>query len=96
MTALSRPEFWVMRVLMHDGPRGAVQLTLDTVMTMPARVAVNACIAAGKLAVLPDNTIAEPVEVFDTEQEAREHRRKLQAAHPSTDFRVVMNADVPV
>lgn len=85
-----------MRVLLHNGPNGARQLTLDTVMTMPARVAVTAAIATGKLAVLPDNTIAEPVEVFETEADAREHRRKLRAAHPSTDFRVVMNTDVSV
>lgn len=85
-----------MRVLIHNGPRGAVQLTLDVAMTLPARVAVNACIATGKLAVLPDNTIAEPVEVFEDESEARAYMGIMKRNHPSTDFRLVMNADVQV
>lgn len=96
MSAVPRPEYWVMRVLMHNGPHGAVQLTLDIAMTLPARVAVNVAIASGKLAVLPDDSIAEPVEVFDTESEARAYMGILKKQHPSTDFRLVMSADVPV
>lgn len=95
MPALVRHEYWVMRVLMHNGPRGARQLTLDVAMSLPARVAVTACIASGKLAVLPDDTIAEPVEVFDDEMEARRHKERLQAAHPSTEFRIVMSVETP-
>lgn len=93
---MTAAEYWVMRVLYHNGPQGATQLTLDIAMTLPARLAVNACIAAGTLALLPDNVIAEPVEVFDNETDARAHREQLARRHPTTDFRVILNADVPV
>lgn len=92
-------EFWIMRVVLHQGRR----LKLTSEMTPSARLAVMACVSAGKLAVLPDNSIAEPVECFesdssqdgqaDAQTRAREHMVKLQREHPDEDFRLVLNAD---
>lgn len=81
-----------MRVLLHQG-RQPVQLDM---MTPGAYLATQALIAAGSLAMLPDGSICEPVEVFDHEAAAHEHRAQLQAQHPSEDFRVILNADVTV
>lgn len=89
-----KPEFWVMRVLYHNGPQGYAQLTLSMAEQLPIARQVATCIERGTLAVLADNVIAEPVEVFETELEARAHREELRAKHPTTDFRVILNADV--
>jgi len=80
-----------MRVLLHQG----VPVQLD-LMTPGARIACEACIMTGTLAMLPDGSIAEPVEVFDAEEMAHEHRRQLVVKHPGVDFRVVISADVTV
>ena len=85
-----KPEYWVMRVLYHNG----AQLSLDAASALPIASQVLSCIERGSLALLADNVIAEPVEVFDNELEARAHREQLIAKHPSTDFRVILNADV--
>lgn len=90
MSAARAPvvEFWVMRVLLHQGRR--VQLDM---MTPGACVATLALINTGDLAMLPDGCIAEPVEVFDTELDARAHREKLLRDNPGADYRVVFNGD---
>jgi len=84
-------EWWVMRVLLHEG--APVQLDL---MTPGARIACEVVIATGSLAMLPDGSICEPVEVFDSEAPAHAHRAILLARHPGSDFRVIVNADVTV
>lgn len=86
------PEYWVMRVLLHQG-RVPVQLDM---MSPGAYVATQALIASGSLAMLPDGSICEPVEVFDDEPAAHAHRAKLAEKHPGEDFRVILNADVTV
>lgn len=80
-----------MRVLLHQGR--PAQLTL---MSPGAMVATVALITSGDLAMLPDGCIAEPVEVFDTEDVAHEHRKRMLRENPAEDFRVVLNADVSV
>lgn len=80
-----------MRVLLHQGRK--VQLDL---LTPTSRADVQVNIDNGKLAVLPDGSIAEPVEVFDEELPAHSHREKLRAKHPGEDFRVILNGDVPL
>ncbi len=87
-----KPEFWVMRVLLHQG-RQPVQLDM---MTPGAYLATQALIAAGSLAMLPDGSICEPVEVFEIEHDAHAYRAKLAGEHPGEDFRVILNADVTV
>lgn len=84
-----KAEYWVMRVLLHQGR--PVQLSM---MTPGALLATTMAVNAGTLAMLPDGSICEPVEVFDDEPLAHEHRRTLMERHPGTDFRVVLNADV--
>lgn len=81
-----------MRVMLHQG-RQPVQLSM---MTPGAYVATQALIADGSLALLPDGSICEPVEVFDLEADAHAHRAQLAAKHPAEDFRVILNADVTV
>lgn len=77
-----------MRVLLHQGAR----VTLAN-MTPSASIAVIACINTGSLALLPDNSIAEPVEVFASEMDAQAHREKMVRDNPGQDFRVVLNAE---
>ena len=84
-------EYWVMRVMLHEGH--TVQLDL---MTPGARIATEVAIAAGSLAMLPDGSICEPVEVFAEELAARAHRLTLIKKHPAEDFRIVLNADVTI
>lgn len=86
------PEFWVFRVLLHQGKQ-PVQLDM---MTPGAYLATQALIAAGSLAMLPDGSICEPVEVFDDEASAHAYREALRKKHPEEDFRVILNADVTV
>jgi hypothetical protein len=81
-----------MRVMLHEG-RQPVQLSM---MTPGAYVATLALITAGSLAMLPDGSICEPVEVFDHEPAAHEHRAQLAEKHPREDFRVVMNTDLTI
>lgn len=85
-----KPEYWVMRVLYHNG----AQLSLDAASALPIASQVMSCIERGALALLADNVIAEPVEVFESELDARAHRAQLMKQHPTTDFRVILNADV--
>lgn len=85
-----KPEYWVMRVLYHNG----AQLSLDAASALPIAAQVQSCIERGTLALLADSVIAEPVEVFDSELDARAHREQLLRQHPTTDFRVILNADV--
>jgi hypothetical protein len=93
MKNIEDAEYWVMRRwrMYKDGKYYPVTLSM---MTPSAQVATLALLSQGKLACLPDDTLAEPVEVFDTEQQAIEHRRVLTTKHPDEDFRVVMNVDV--
>lgn len=80
-----------MRVLMHRGR--AVQLEL---LSESSRAQITTSVESGRLALLPDNSIAEPVEVFDDETEAHLHREAMRKKHPHEDFRVVLNSDVPL
>lgn len=88
-------EYWVMRVLLHQGPQGATPVQLD-MMTPGAQLATRACIATGTLVMLSDGCICEPTEVFEFEADARTHRQALLDKFPGNDFRIVMNADVDV
>jgi hypothetical protein len=87
-------EFWVMRVLLHPGP----QRRPVTFNTLPnnEHAAAMAHVARGDLTVLPDNSIAEPVEMFSSQLEADGHREQLQLAMPGEDFRVILNSSVTV
>jgi hypothetical protein len=85
-----------MRVLLHErGTRFGrpVQLSLAH-MSPGALVATAALVNTGDLALLPDGSIAEPVEVFDREVDAHAHREKLMRDCPGQDFRVILNSDV--
>ena len=62
-------------------------------MTPGAYLATTALIASGQLALLPDDSIAEPVEVFTRELDAHAHREKLMRDNPGSDYRVILNAD---
>ena len=85
-------EYWVMRVLLHESGR---PLQMD-MLAPGVRIATRACVETGTLAMLPDGSICEPVEVFDVEEMAHEHRSKLQGEHKGADFRVVLTAGVTV
>jgi len=88
-----KAEFWVMRVLLHPGAHRPV--TLGD-MEAKAAVATLALVATGDLCCLPDGCIAEPVEVFTSELDARAHRVALRSDCPGEDFRIVLNTDCPV
>jgi hypothetical protein len=77
-----------MRVLLHQGR--TVQLSL---LTPTSRATIQTGLDSGSLAMLPDNAIAEPVEVFDDEIKAHEHREIMRRKHPGEDFRVILNAE---
>ena len=82
-----------MRVLLHQG-RVPLQLSL---LTDTSKADVMVLVDNGKLAVLPDGCIAEPVEVFDNDEEsAHAYREVLRRKHPAEDFRVVAQSDVPL
>lgn len=85
---MKAPEYWVMRVMLHQGRQ--VQLNL---LTPTSRASVQVAIDKGALALLPDNSIAEPVEVFAAEIDAHAYREALRKKHPNEDFRVILNAD---
>jgi hypothetical protein len=81
-----RTEYWVMRVVLHNRkPR-----------TPAAHIAVMALVNAGTFCLLPSQDIVEPVEVFDEERQAQEHREQLLREFPHEDFRIVMNTDADV
>lgn len=82
-----KPEYWVMRVMLHRGRKLQLDLLTDT-----SRATVQAAIDRGALALLPDDSIAEPVEVFDDELQAHAHREALRKKHPAEDFRVILNS----
>ncbi len=88
---MKAPEYWVMRVMLHRGKPAEL-----TNMTPGAQVAVLALINTGAYALLPDHSIAEPVEVFDNEADAHEHREQLLRRYRTEDYRVILNADVNV
>ncbi len=85
---MKAPEYWVMRVMLHQGRK--IQLDL---LTETSRATVQVALDKGALAMLPDNSIAEPVEVFAEELDAHAYREALRKKHPNEDFRVIMNAD---
>ncbi len=47
---------------------------------------------AGAIFEMPDGALAEPMEVFDEEAQAREHRAKLLRERPLAEFKVILNA----
>jgi hypothetical protein len=75
-----------MRVMLHQGRK--VQLEL---MTATSRATIQVALDRGSLAMLPDNSIAEPVEVFDDELDAHAYRETLRKKHPDEDFRVILS-----
>lgn len=79
------PEYWVCRVMLHQGRRVQLHLLPDGIGR-----AVQADIDAGAYCLLSDGSICEPVESFPEEPDAHERRGVLAVAHPSEDFRVVM------
>lgn len=83
--------YWVMRVMLHEGKK--VQLSL-AFMSPGALEATTALINTGELALMPDGSIAEPVEGYLEEHNAHAAREKLQAQYPAEDFRVVITMDV--
>lgn len=87
-----KAEFWVMRVLLLDGVIGAKRPIKFGELTDESKRLMTAAVQAGKLCILPDGCIAEPVEVFDDDEE-RAHAFRVSVAmmHPADDFRVVMN-----
>jgi len=88
---LPNVEYWVMRVMLHQGRR--VQLDI---MSPGAAIATLALVNTGDLAMLPDGSIAEPMEVFEgvnAELRAHAHREELQKKNPREDYRVILNAD---
>lgn len=83
-----------MRVLMHPGPANR-PVRLEHLQAEDSERATR-LITAGDLACLPDGCIAEPMEVFRTQQEAEEHMLKLARDNPGQEYRVTLNADCPV
>jgi hypothetical protein len=86
-----KPEYWVMRVcraLRTNEPIVFSQCDAATQIT------VNALAYLGKLCIMPDGTVTEPIEVFDVEADAQAHRLFCRRRWPREDFRVVINADV--
>lgn len=85
-------ECWVMRVIRRaDG----TPVTMAD-CTLAAYVAVGALIDRGELALV-DGVVLEPLEVFDDDEEAAHaHHAALKKKHPTEDFRVILNADIPV
>lgn len=75
-----------MRVMLHQGRK--VQLDL---LTETSRATLQVALDRGALAVLPDNSIAEPVEVFEDELDAHAYRETMRKKHPAEDFRVVIS-----
>ena len=86
MIDISKQEYWVVRVLMHRGRK--VQLDL---LTPAERAEVTVRLDKGALLTLPDDSIAEPVEVFSEEPPAHVHREELRVKHPGEDFRIILN-----
>lgn len=84
-------EYWVMRVILHHGRKVQLDLLQPT-----ERAEVTARLDNGALVMMPDASIAEPVEVFSDELEAHAHREAMRKKHPAEDFRVILNGDVPV
>lgn len=73
--------------MLHQGRKVQLELLTDT-----SRATLQVAIDRGALAVLPDNSIAEPVEVFEDEVDAHAYRETLRRKHPDEDFRVILNA----
>jgi len=86
---LPNVEYWVMRVMLHQGRR--VQLDM---MRPGAFIATIALVNTGDLVMLPDGSIAEPVEVFGVEMDAHARREKLMRDNPGSDYRVILNGNV--
>lgn len=87
-------EFWVVRRWRKyvDGRYWPVRLDE---MTPTAKIATIAMLNQGKLVIMPDDTIGEPVEVFEDEKSAAAHREVLTRRHPGEEFRVLLNVDIP-
>jgi hypothetical protein len=75
-----------MRVMLHQGRKVQLELLTET-----SRATIQVAIDRGALAMLPDNSIAEPVEVFEDELDAHAYRETLRRKHPAEDFRVVLS-----
>jgi hypothetical protein len=89
-------EFWVVRVLMHAGPKsGPMRLGEEHEKDVPANVRER--IDRGELACIPPDwciaeAVAGPFAPADQEA-AHEAQQRLIADNPGQDFRVIMNAD---
>lgn len=96
MSTVPRIEYWVVRVVLHQGRRSASQMDLFAGVDSAGRVQYAK--PSDGFVMLPDNTIAEPVEVFDgvgAEEAAHRRREVLRTQHPAEDFRVILNGDMP-
>jgi hypothetical protein len=89
--AINRTQYIVSRVLLHEGRKVQLQMLPDGVAS-----SIQAEVDAGGLALLPDGSIVEPVQVYAEEPPAHEHRDRLAALYPDEDFRVVMTSEMPV
>lgn len=88
------PEFWVMRALLHQKGKAAGAPVNIEHCTPGSFLAVMALVNTGDYALLPDGTICEPVEVYQSQMVADAEAAKLRAEYPDEDFRVIMNLDV--
>jgi hypothetical protein len=75
-----------MRVMLHQGRKVQLELLTET-----SRATLQVALDRGALTVLPDNSIAEPVEVFEDEVDAHAYRETLRKKHPNEDFRVILS-----
>jgi hypothetical protein len=83
-----------MRVLLHPGPMRKPKKLSH--FTAGDQIAVMARVSRNELCVLPDDCIAEPVEVYEAQEVAHDMRNKLASDDPSNDYRVVLNTDAVV
>lgn len=82
--------YWVMRVVMHQGPGGVKRAIRMRDLTEETKVVMSGLIVEGAYAVMPDGCIVEPVEGFDDQLDA-DARREIEAKkRPGEDFRVAM------
>lgn len=85
-------EFWVCKVLMHQGPPWGPMRVGE--LKEASHQTVMQKIIDGELGCLQSGEIIEPIEQFSTEEAAHEKRTRLTMDSPADDFRVVLNMEV--
>lgn len=83
-----------MRVLLHPGPMRH-EVKMGDLVPAEKRHVVG-LIEAGELLCLPDGCIAEPVEVFDSQESCAVHCEKMKRDDAGSDYRLVITMEVPV